>query len=167
MTGRLQHLEDIFADLASSGYSPKSEKSTVYNCIAYAAGDETRKWEGYREGGYYWPSGAKEGHTLDALVSAFEQLQYTICDSDALELDYDKVALYVDQDGLWTHAAKQCDDGQWTSKLGNLEDIIHRTPQAVAGPDPAYGRVACVMKRRHVSNPEAKAARPHEEMLPE
>ena len=73
MTDRLQHLEEIFPDLAAAGYSPKSEKSGVYNCIAYAAGDETRKWEGYREIGYYWPEGAKEGHTLDALMSAFEQ----------------------------------------------------------------------------------------------
>jgi hypothetical protein len=139
MTDRLPHLESIFPDLAAAGYSPKSEKSGVYNCIAYAAGDESRKWVGYREVGYYWPEGAKEGHTLDALVSAFEQLGYAICDSDALESEYEKIALYVDKDGLWTHAAKQCEDGQWTSKLGNLEDTIHRTPQAVAGPDPAYG----------------------------
>ena len=148
MTEQLPHLEIIFADLAATGYSPKSEKSGTYNCIAYAAGYETRKWAGYRETGYYWPDGAKEGHTLDALISAFEELKYAICDNDVLEAEYEKVALYVDQDGLWTHAAKQCEDGRWTSKLGNWEDIIHRTPQAVAGPEPAYGRVACFMKRK-------------------
>jgi hypothetical protein len=140
MTDRLQHLEEIFPDLAAAGYGRKSEKSAVYNCIAYAAGDETRKWEGYRELGYFWPDGAKEGPTLDALRSAFEQLGYALCDSDALESEYEKVALYVDDDGLWTHAAKQCEDGQWASKLGNLEDIIHRTPQAVSGPDPLMGK---------------------------
>ena len=58
------------------------------------------------------------------------------------------MALYVDKDGLWTHAAKQCDDGQWTSKLGNLEDIVHRTLDAVSGVDPAYGEDACDMKRK-------------------
>jgi hypothetical protein len=82
------------------------------------------------------------------LISAFEQLGYATCSTDALETDHEKVALYVDKDGLWTHAAKQLSDGQWTSKLGNLEDIIHRTPQAIAGPDPAYGDVACFMKRK-------------------
>ena len=46
MTTRLQHLEDIFPNLAPSGYSPKSEQSAAYNCVAYAAGDETRNWEG-------------------------------------------------------------------------------------------------------------------------
>lgn len=148
MTGRLPHLEEIFPNLAVAGYSPKSERTGVYNCIAYAAGDETRKWQGFRETGYYWPENAEEGHTLDALMSAFAQLGYALCDSDVLESEFEKVALYVDSVGLWTHAAKQCDDGTWTSKLGNLEDIIHRTPQAVSGPEPAYGRVACIMKRR-------------------
>jgi hypothetical protein len=148
MTDQLKHLEAIFPHLAAAGYSPRSEQSGVYNCIAYAAGDETRKWEGYREIGYYWPEGASEGHTLAALMSAFEQLEYALCNSDALEPEYEKVALYVDADGLWTHAAKQGEDGQWTSKLGNLEDIVHRTPQALSGPDPAYGQVAVFMKRR-------------------
>ena len=147
MTERLEHLEAIFPNLAASGYTAKSERSGVYNCIAYAAGDENRKWEGYRELGYHWPDGAKERHVLDALISAFERLGYTLCASDALEPDHEKVAMYVDSDGMWTHAAKQRDDGQWTSKLGNLEDIIHRTPDAVAGRDPAYGVVACYMKR--------------------
>lgn len=152
MTSQLKHLEDIFPKLALAGYSPKSEQSAVYNCIAYAAGDETRKWEGFRELGYHWPEGALEGHSLDALVSAFQHLGYSICDGEALESGYEKVALFVDKDGMWTHAAKQCWDGQWTSKLGRLEDIIHRTLQAVAGPDPAYGDVACYMKRKAESS---------------
>jgi hypothetical protein len=153
MSSQLKHLEEIFANLASAGYSPKSEKSTVYNCIAYAAGDETRKWEGFRELGYHWPEGAQEGHSLDALISAFQQLGYTICDTEGLDPGFEKVALFVDNDGLWTHAAKQCADGKWTSKLGNLEDIIHRTPQAVAGPGGAYGEVACFMKRKSKATP--------------
>jgi len=148
MTRQLKHLEEIFPNLAPTGYSSKSDKSAAYNCIAYAAGDETRKWEGYRELGYHWPEDAQEGHSLDALISAFQHLGYIVCDSDTLESDFEKVALFADKDGLWTHAAKQCEDGQWTSKLGNLEDIIHRTPHAIAGPDPAYGEVVCYMKRR-------------------
>ena len=151
MTDQLRHLETIFPNLATVGYSPKSPQSAVYNCIAYAAGDEARRWVGFRELGYYWPDAAIEGHTLTALLSAFAQLNYAVCDSAVLEAEFEKIALYVDQDGLWTHAAKQCVDGQWTSKLGNLEDIVHRTPEAVSGPEPAYGQVACFMKRRRKS----------------
>ena len=76
MTERLPHLEEIFPHLVAVGYAPRSEPSALYNCIAFAAGDETRKWEGYREVGYHWPEGAKEGHSLDALISAFEQMGY-------------------------------------------------------------------------------------------
>jgi hypothetical protein len=148
MTARLTHLEEIFPNLAAAGYTPKSEKSAVYNCIAYAAGDDSRRWAGYRDVDYFWPEGAEEGLTLSALTSAFQILGYAICDSASLEPGFEKVVLYVDKDGLWTHAAKQTDDGQWTSKLGNLEDIVHRTPEAVAGPDPAYGDVACYMRRK-------------------
>src|SRR5260370_21543528 len=160
MTIQFRHLEEIFPDLAATGYSPKSDKSPAYNCIAYAAGDETRKWVGYREVGYYWPEGAKEGHTLDALTSAFEQLGYAVCDIDALEGEYENVALFLENEELWTHAAKQCEDGTWTSKLGILEDIIHQTPQAVSGPDPAYGQVACFMKRGRGRDTYVKAAGP-------
>jgi hypothetical protein len=46
---------------------------------------------------------------------------------------------------------------------GNLEDIIHRTHQAVAGPDPAYGQVACFMKCRRARDTDVKAAKPQED----
>src|ERR1700685_3822369 len=39
----------------------------------------------------------------------------------------------------WTHAVRQLLDGWWTSKLGQGADIIHRSPQALAGK--AYGQV--------------------------
>lgn len=148
----LKHLEEIFPDLARIGYSPKSEPTSVYNCIAYAADDETRRWAGFRDLGYYWPENAKEGYALECLVSAYECIGYSICEKGDLEPGFEKVALYVDTDALWTHAAKQCQDGQWTSKLGHLEDIIHRTPEAVGGPEPAYGKVACYMKRERNSH---------------
>ncbi len=81
------------------------------------------------------------------LFSAFEQLDYALCDSDSLEPGFEKAALYSDTDGLRTHAARQLADGGWVSKLGNLEDIVHRTLDALAGPEPAYGKVSCIMKR--------------------
>jgi hypothetical protein len=47
MTDRLPHVEAIFPNVFAAGYTPRSEKSAVYNCVAYAAGDESRRWEGY------------------------------------------------------------------------------------------------------------------------
>jgi hypothetical protein len=78
-------------------------------------------------------------------VSVFECLGYEICAGEHVEDGYDKVALYVDQQGFWTHAAKQESDGIWSSKLGEYEDIRHSTPHAVSGP--AYGQVMHYMRR--------------------
>lgn len=46
---------------------------------------------------------------------------------------------------MYTHAARQLPNGLWTSKLGQLEDITHATPQVIAGSD--YGEVMQFMKR--------------------
>jgi hypothetical protein len=95
--------------------------------------------------GYYWPPGAIRGSGIDALVSAFEVIGYAICSGADVEDGYDKVALYIDQHGFWLHAAKQETDGWWSSKLGNLEDIRHRSPHALSGRE--YGQVMYYMRR--------------------
>jgi hypothetical protein len=144
MTRRLHHLENLFPNLASVGYVPKSEQTSVYNCIAWSAEDATRNWQGsYVDG--YWPPGAIEGYDIAALVSAFEQLNFVICQNGDREDDHVKVAIYADRVGKWTHAARQLPDGRWTSKIGELEDIIHKTPFALTGSD--YGNVVHYMKR--------------------
>ena len=69
MTERLQHLEEIFADLAAAGYQPKSEKSDIYNCVAYAAGDETRGGWVYREVGSVLRDRALTGELAEAFAA--------------------------------------------------------------------------------------------------
>jgi hypothetical protein len=49
--------------------------------IAWAAGDTSRWWECDEEGpidvpGIYWPTGAKYGFSLEALISAYETRGY-------------------------------------------------------------------------------------------
>jgi hypothetical protein len=84
------------------------------------------------------------------LRSAFEAIGYEVCHgasiNDALEPGFDKVALYVDDDGMWSHAAKQLPSGEWSSKLGLEEDIAHKTAHCFGGS--IYGNVAYVMRRK-------------------
>jgi hypothetical protein len=82
---------------------------------------------------------------MDALVSAFEAVGYEMCAGVDLEAGYEKVALYVDRAGNWTHASIQLADGAWSSKLGNMEDIRHSTPYALNSN--IYGQVMYFMKR--------------------
>jgi len=96
--------------------------------------------------GFCWPPGAIRGQGIEALVSAFETLGYEICSGTDLEYGYEKVALYAKRFGSWEHVTKQEEDGWWSSKLGNLEDIRHPTPHAVSSAD--YGQVRYFMRRR-------------------
>jgi len=83
-------------------------------------------------------------------MSAFEALGYQLCFDTAFEEGVEKVALYAttDRDGAVvapTHAARQLESGEWTSKLGQCEDVRHATPDSVNGP--LYGRSVCYMSR--------------------
>ena len=129
------------------GYTVTSNHDQRYNCVAHAADDYTRKWAFIPLPcpGYYWPPEAVKGDGIEALVSVFETLGYELCAGDHLEDGYQKVALYVDQQGYWSHAARQEEDGAWSSKLGDYEDIRHRTPHALSSPD--YGQVMYYMRR--------------------
>ena len=140
--------ERKFPNLRTAGYIVTSEETTIYNCVAWAAGDTSQQWEP----GRYWPS-SNAGDYLDALESAFSTLGYEVCQGDALEEGFEKVALFIDKKGEWSHAAKQTPDGQWSSKLGDWEDVKHPTPYAVSCSE--YGNVARIMRRKLSDRPSA------------
>src|SRR6267142_1305842 len=140
-------LEALFPNLRNRGYIVSSHCNPRYNCVAHAANDYTQNWDctSLPLPGYYWPYGAIRSSGIEALVIAFEHIGYEICAGGHVEEAYDKVALYVDQWGFWTHAAKQEDDGIWSSKIGEHQYIRHPTPHALSGPE--YGQVMYYMRR--------------------
>lgn len=85
------------------------------------------------------------GNDLAALASLFAALGYAPCGGDDVEAGHEKVALYADDQGSWTRAARQLPNGSWTSTLGPDDDILHRAPQALIGA--LYGQVEAIMKR--------------------
>lgn len=117
-----------------------SKATDDYNCIAWAAGDDTQFWQHLP--GYRWP--AKRTPMIESLVEVFESLGYEVCPSGSLENGYEKVVLY-ERNGMWKHAAKQLPTGKWTSKLGFEEDVEHDAPDCLAGT--MYGSVHCYMRR--------------------
>jgi hypothetical protein len=85
---------------------------------------------------------------VEAFMLAFGTLGYVECNDGAPEDGIEKIALFaVSTTGylLPTHAALQLASGEWTSKLGPLEDIVHTTLEAVAGP--VYGNAVKFMAR--------------------
>lgn len=145
----MAHYQRFFPEMTTRNHRQTSAQTNSYNCIAWAAGDNTRWWQPDVpfDLGYYWPPAASAGWGIHCLIEAFQAMGFEQCADAAMEPGVSKIALYADAALEWTHAARQLDNGKWTSKLGPAEDIEHDTPDTVAGPAPAYGSVFCFMSR--------------------
>jgi hypothetical protein len=119
--------EKLFPGLVTAGYHVASRKDATYNCVAFAMGDTSHWWDTSQLPGFYWPPGVKRSGELDSLTSACKHQGFEICENGNLEAGYEKIALYVDNNGDWAHVAKQVGN-QWCSKLGDEEDVLHPTP---------------------------------------
>ena len=105
--------------------------------------------------GYTWPKGIAANGGLASYIALFESLGFHACEYGAVEAGADKVAIYVDADGDFTHVARLLPDGKWTSKLGALEDIEHTTA-GLEGDE--YGQVSHFMKRSATEVPTVPRA---------
>jgi hypothetical protein len=143
--------EAVFPNLASDGYRVTSDEDWGYNCIAHAAERNNAPWWPTEEPveGVFWPDGVPREETLEAFTLAYETLGYFRCENANHEPGFQKVAIYIDEDGAPSHAAIEDVSGGWSSKLGDWEDIRHNTLAALeACPNaPAYGTVVRYLKR--------------------
>ena len=147
-----------YENLAASGFDIvndcKSDRTidlpVHYNCIAWAAGDDTQWWWPWDLGGYYWPEGlpkeAPGTETLENFINAFKTRRYVECESAEIEDEFEKVALFANYRNKPTHAARSLLDGSWTSKLREGEDIRHPTLFALEGR--RYGKAVVFLKRK-------------------
>jgi hypothetical protein len=142
----VERIEQIFPGLRGQAYQVTSPPDTVYNCIAWAAGDTTQWWspsEIAMRRRVYWPPGVPREETLEAFREAFATLGYVVCNDDRLEAGFEKIAVFALL-GAAKHAARQLPSGRWTSKLGEREDIEHALHDLTGM---VYGSVALVLKR--------------------
>lgn len=147
-------LERDYPNLISSNWKIKSPETIDYQCIAWAACDTSRRW--WPVGAppvTYWPPSVAAEETVECFIQAFATLGYRPCDTASFELGFQKVALYVDEEEIPTHMARQHFLGRgWLSKIGDWEDIVHPELKNLEGktaPPPAqgYGRVHTILKR--------------------
>ena len=142
-----------FKSLNGENHHKTSEATNRYNCIAWAAGRTDEVWWPifYPTAPYTWPLGLQDNEDLDTFIAGFEEIGYEVCDSPDFEEGYIKVAIYTGLVlGEPTHMARQLDDhSDWTSKLGNLEDISHPSLEALeGGMGYGYGKATAFLKRR-------------------
>lgn len=140
-----KEIETAFPNLTKNGFTITSPATEDYNCLAWAADESERWW--WPDPFYvnYWPEDALRDETLEAFAQAYQTLGYEPCAEEQLETGFEKVAVYADSEGTPTHAARQLPSGQWSSKLGSLEDITHSSLDALAGE--LYGAAVLLLKR--------------------
>ena len=144
MNERDQELEDDFPKLKEFPYKPTSPRDPRYNCIAFAVGDVTQFWDDVGVRGYYWPPGIPGPDNLIGWTKVFEIHGYSETDDRSLEPEYEKVAIYANDDGP-QHVARQKASGYWTSKMGKGIDMEHAL-EWIEGE--FYGKVVRIMKRK-------------------
>jgi len=139
--------------LQDNAFDITSKFTPNYNCIAWAC-KYSERWiqppylgKPNLDCVVWWPPDVPEGVAPYCLKKVFEYHGYTECKSGEHEEGYRKVALYFkEQTNEWTHAARELNNGYWTSKLGRGEDIQHGTPEAIENDD--YGKIYCFMKKK-------------------
>jgi len=146
-------IESHFPGLVGTKWTPTSPYDDTYQCIAWAAGDTTRKWWPVNcPPAWFWPDGIPLIDDVVTFVRAFETLGYKPTTSSAFRIGRQKVAIYAKLDGTVTHMSRQHFLGRgWLSKLGDLEDIVHPTLESIEGdPSPTsneYGIVVQILQR--------------------
>lgn len=139
--------------LQDSAFDITSKPTPNYNCIAWACNYDER-WiqppyldKPNLDCVVWWPPDVPEGIEPECLKKLFEYHGYIECNSGEHEDGYRKVALYFkEQTNVWTHASRELNNGCWTSKLGQREDIQHGSPESIE--NDVYGVIYCFMKKK-------------------
>lgn len=146
-------LELLFPKLRGTQWSIISRRNKRYNCFAWAAGENDRKWDFGKKD--YWPKGVKKGYGIAYLVAAYVAEGFSVCpkaECAAYDPSCETIVLYeLHTNG--SHAARLLPNGAWTSKIGALEDIQHEAPEHLSGT--VYGDPLVYMKRNKFPAPKA------------
>lgn len=130
-----------FPKLTETTFEITSDETPYYNCIAFAAGDFNQWWWPIKG---FWPIEKRE-ETIACFISAFESLDYRVCQDSTFVDGFEKVAIFADTQNKPTHMARfEVKLGKWKSKCGPAQDIAHALHD-LEGPD--YGTVHTYMER--------------------
>ncbi len=94
-----------------------------------------------------WPEELPVNTELSTFIKYFnKQLYVEESKNYHFEEGYQKIAIFVNENLLVEHAARQkINNGKWASKLGKDIDIEHSSPYDLEGS--VYGKVAIILKR--------------------
>jgi hypothetical protein len=142
--------EDIFPNRTPWNFTPKSDPTQEYNCVGWSVHSiEYYIWPDERKQ-FAWPIDMIREESLAAFQTFFERVGFSVCQSDDLEPNIEKIAIYANDSGP-QHVARQLPSGKWTSKFSSLLDAEHTRLNVIACR--TYGDVVLIMKRRYDGRP--------------
>lgn len=121
-----------------------SPETGNYNCIAWAANINDVKYWPDPYGHYFWPDHIPLEESLEAFIELYKTFGYEICDNGDFEDGHIKIAIFTNNN-VPKHAARQINENEWTSKLGDSFDVRHTLKSMEGG---TYGNVAQYMKKK-------------------
>jgi hypothetical protein len=125
-------------------YTKTSDETILYNCVAYVLGEYDKIYSSYEEEGI-WIDGLEKTHTPKNYADFFKKIKgFEICKNADFDDKYEKIAIYGLEDEF-LHVAIQLQNGKWSSKIGEYEDIEHNSLKAVGGG--RYGYPIIFMQR--------------------
>jgi hypothetical protein len=134
-----------YPNLIPGSFHKTSEETKLYNCVAWVDKivDYSVDFSTDDDGN---PRIDDEFLLPEIYIDYFESKGFTRCDNPDFEEGLEKIALYIHQGGTFEHVARQLENGHWTSKVGEYEDIEHYTLEALEKPT-YYGKASIFMKR--------------------
>jgi hypothetical protein len=138
-----------FPHLSDRDYQITSPATRKYNCAAWSLAATDAKWwpDPFNIG--RWVPNLPREETVEGFLRLFVYFGYEQCHDGALEEGYEKIAIYAlrQADGSLSpqHFARQLPNGNWTSKLGDFEDIEHHLLESLNGA--SYGTPVCYVRR--------------------
>lgn len=128
-----------------------SERTSAYNCLAFALGDELNWWTPDPEeepaplSNNFWPTHAPQSRSVEAILSVCESRGFERCGNGDFEPGYEKIVA-LGSDGLVRHMAVQRPQykGRWRSKFGEWEDGEHELDAILGG---NYGEILLFARR--------------------
>jgi hypothetical protein len=148
----LKELVGIFPRLIGTKKKITSPCDGNYNCTAWAIEDSVRWWEPYGlilpspSPPYHWPAGLPQNQSAETFVRFFELNGYERVNDSSVEPGYAKIAIYI-QDGQFRHVARQLSATEWTSKIGEQEDITHELRALESDGPFGYGIASIFMRK--------------------
>lgn len=141
----IAHFPGLESDIHFKITSPLDQR---YNCLAWAnMVSDIWYWPYPRlDGVCTWPNENISLHYSN-LASIFEAKGFKPCESPNFENNVIKIAIYVDENDNFTHAARQTPTGVWQSKLGPAFDIIHGNPHTIENNE--YGEAKYFLSSKH------------------